>query len=736
MNIKFRQNSIFIWKAILKSYAQVFFSESKLFAVILLLVSFMDWWTGVCGLTAIIIAIGLAKIFEYDETTIQKGLFSFNSLLVGLGIGTYFSPGLEVLFLLVIGSALAFFVTVILMGVFAKYGLPFLSLPFLVAIWVLMLSFPAFTNIDLNSEALFPSNMFHKIGGNPLVSLMNLLDTIFLDTSFGTYFLSLGAIFFQFNILAGLLIAIGLLVHSRVHFLFSLIGFFVAYWFYSFLGLYTGSLNYTYYGFNFVLSAIAIGGYFLIPSRQSLLWSVFLIPVLVVVTIGSDRLFALFELSVFSLPFNLVLIGVLYAFKIRFDQTKPPNLTYIQQRNPETNAYLFDSQSNKEYAAFVNSIRLPFMGKWFINQGHNGNYTHKGFYKFAWDFIIKDDHTKLEFLNDGYVVSDYFCFGKPVISPAEGVVVAVVNTVEDNEIGIANTIQNWGNTVVIKHDTFLYSKLSHLQKNSIKVVVGESVYEGQELGKCGNSGRSPYPHLHFQLQASSKIGSPALFYPLEDFIVEGEIGKQDYIQKGIPLENCSVSNINASTLLFEAFKWNPGDEFTIELHDENSKIKLYEIENQIDIYNQSFLVCIKTGAKLYYKNNNKTFDIINYTGSQKSPLAIFYKSLYKVVFTELTELSIISRFPIHHLYTSSIRIIQDFLVPFGIFLKGKYQLNYKKNEMLFNQKEVELNSIITGNNNKKLFSAEITIGKNKEIGCICKQPNKNKIHLKWAKKQD
>ena len=117
-------------------------------------------------------------------------------------------------------------------------------------------------------------------------------------------------------------------------------------------------------------------------------------------------------------------------------------------------------------------------------------------------------------------------------------------------------------------------------------------------------------------------------------------------------------------------------------------------------------------------------------------MAIFYKSLYKVVFTEQSQLTINSRFPIHHLYSASIRIIQDFLVPFGIFLKGKYQLNYKKSDILFNQKEVELNSIITGNDNKKMFSAEITIGKNKEISCICKQLNKDKIHLKWTKKQD
>ncbi|MCF6183002.1 urea transporter, partial [Lutibacter sp.] len=404
------KKSRILGEAVLTSYSQIFFTGNKILATILLVVSFIDWWTGLSGLIAVITAVILAEVLGYSPITLKKGLFSFNALLVGLGVGTYFSPGLEVLLLIVMGGAIAFFSTIFLMGVFAKYGLPFLSIPFLLAMWLLLLAFPSFSGIALNTEALYPSNMFFKLGGNALVVLVYGLNNFFKDTGFDTYFLSLGAIFFQFNILAGILIAIGLLIHSRVNFLFSLIGFFVAFWLYSFLGMYTGSLNYTYYGFNFILSAIAIGGYFLIPSRQSFLWNLLLIPVLVVTTIGSDRLFSYFGLSVFSLPFNMVIIGVLYAFKIRYNQTNPPILTIIQQKNPETNAYLYHSQPAKEYAAFTMPIRLPFMGKWTVNQGHEGRYTHKEFFKYAWDFIIKDETSGKEYSGDGLLLSDYFCY--------------------------------------------------------------------------------------------------------------------------------------------------------------------------------------------------------------------------------------------------------------------------------------------------------------------------------------
>jgi len=722
----------FYWESFLNSYSQIFFAENKILAIILVCVSFINWWTGLSGLIAVVTALILAEILNYDKLTLRKGLFSFNSLLVGLGIGTYFSPAIQVLLLIIIASAITFFSTVFLMGMLRKYGLPFLSVPFLMGMWLLILSFPAFLNMQVNEDALYPSNHLFKLGGLVLVKIVDGLNFFFLDTGFDTYFLSLGAIFFQFSLLAGLLIAIGLFIHSRVHFLFSLIGFFIAFWLYEFLGVYSGALNYTYYGFNFILSAIAIGGYFLIPSRQSLLWSVLVIPILVITTIGSDRLFAVFGLSVFSLPFNVVVIGILYAFKIRYDQTKAPILTYIQQKNPETNAYLFDSLEAKEFSLFNIPIHLPFLGEWTVNQGHEGKYTHKDFYKYAWDFIIKDATSNLEYMNDGYLVTDYYCYDKPVIASGNGVVVAVVNNIEDNEIGFANVQQNWGNTIVIKHEEFLYSKMSHLKMNSIKVSVGDSVIQGQEIGRCGNSGRSPYPHLHFQLQSSGTIGSPTIFWPIANFIHIGSSQKK-FIEKGIPSENSIVSNIQTAAILSNAFKWNPGDVFEIEQSINENKVVTFVIENEIDSYNQTYLYCVKTKAKLFYVNNGKTFSALNYIGSKKSPLYFMFCSFYKLVFSA-EQISVKTKFPIHQLYKTPLLTLQDLLVPFGIFLKGVFQLEYSATEEIFNPKKIELLAKTSKWNDQDFIVSKIEIQKTKEIHISLDIKNSTKIQFIWRKK--
>ncbi|MDP3311947.1 urea transporter [Lutibacter sp.] len=730
MKNKLKIKSALFGEAVLTSYAQIFFTDNKILASILVLVSFIDWWIGLSGLIAVTTAVALAELFGYSQIISKRGLFSFNSLLVGLGVGTYFLPGLDVLILIIVGSAIAFFSTIFLMGFLAKYSLPFLSVPFLIGMWLMLFSFPSFGGIALNTEALYPSNMFFKLGGNTLVFVVDFLNNLFADTGFETYFLSLGAIFFQFNILAGVLIAIGLLIHSRVIFLLSLVGFFVAYWFYSYLGMYQGTLNYTYYGFNFILSAIAIGGYFLIPSKQSFLWSMALVPVLVITTVGTSKLFGFFEMSVFSLPFNLVIISVLYAFKIRFNQTVPPILTLVQQKNPETNAYLYASQPAKKFAAFTNPIRLPFLGQWTVNQGHEGFYTHKDFFKYAWDFVIKDETTEKEFLGEGLLSTDYFCFDKPVIAPASGTVVAVLNAIDDNEIGIANTIHNWGNTVVIKHDLYLYTKMCHLKKGSVEVKVGDIVSEGQVIGKCGNSGRSPYPHLHFQVQSSAEIGSPTMYYPLFEYLKLVD-SKLKFTSKGIPKENEILQNISTSDILESAFRWNPGDEFNLTITNKKSKERVYVIKNVIDSYNLSSLHCISTGAVMYYSNNGKSFSALNYVGTKKSPLFYMYSTFYKVIVSERSDIIVTTPFPVHQLYRFPTITIQDFLVPIGIFLKGNYKLTYTESTVTFNVQKIEMNSKIEGYKNKQLFNSNITVHNNRTIQILCTNNNNTKIQLKW-----
>ena len=55
---------------------------------------------------------------------------------------------------------------------------------------------------------------------------------------------------------------------------------------------------------------------------------------------------------------------------------------------------------------------------------------------------------------------------------------------------------------MIEHRENEVSVLCHFQPGSVQVKVGDRVKSGQPLGKCGNSGNSSEPHIHYHLQHS------------------------------------------------------------------------------------------------------------------------------------------------------------------------------------------------------------------------------------------
>lgn len=58
----------------------------------------------------------------------------------------------------------------------------------------------------------------------------------------------------------------------------------------------------------------------------------------------------------------------------------------------------------------------------------------------------------------------------------------------------------YGNYIIIKHDDGNYSLYAHLSQNSIRVVAGDVVDQGQVIAKLGHSGSSTGPHLHFEMR--------------------------------------------------------------------------------------------------------------------------------------------------------------------------------------------------------------------------------------------
>lgn len=672
----------------LKSYSQIFFSENLWLACILLVVTYFDYYTGIAGTLAVITANLTALSLGFDKRVSQTGLYGFNSLLVGLGLGLYFSPSLLFFGIVALASVATLFFTIFIQGILAKYDLPYLSLPFLLIIWMFLLASREFQAIGLSDRGLFTINEIFKLGGTGAVKLYFLGLELPVPFSVKVYLVSLGAIFFQYNMFSGFLIAVGLLSWSRIAFLLSITGFYSAFLFYQLLGIELTETLYTYIGFNYILTSIAIGGFFLVPSVRSFAWSMFLVPLVAVVTIFSTNIMAPLHMSAYSLPFNLVVILFIFVLKRRPVYSPKLALVAIQNGKPEKNLYAYKNYMDRFRNAVYFNFILPVWGNWKVQQGHSGKHTHIGEWQNAWDLVIEGQDGK-NFRDQGAKPEDFYCYDKNVICPADGTVEDIQDGVDDNPVGQMNLTQNWGNSIVVKHAEGLYSKISHLKAGSFKVVKGEYVKKGHILARSGNSGRSPEPHVHFQFQATPYIGSKTLKYPFAHYLTHKP--QTQYRTYGIPEENEIISNIQLSSLLQHAFAFIPGQEITFNVTGWK-KIKTEKWEVRSDAWNNLYLFCTRTKSAAYLKNDGTVHYFTHFEGSRNSLLYFFFLSAYKILLAYYPNIEVKDSIPLHHSFKNPLLAIHDMTAFAFFWLKASYKSTSVWSDAALNPSEIILES--------------------------------------------
>ncbi len=695
-------------EAFRNSYTQVFFSDNRWLGLLLIVVSFMDLYAGLSGAMMVIISNLLAQSMGFNDWLIRKGYYGFNSLLVGLGFGLTFHPGIAFFLLIPVAALMTFLFTVAFQGFLYKYGLPYLSIPFLLVIWTIMLSAGQFSELGLSIRGIYTINELYAIGGKWLIDKVEWFDQLIVNPFLRTYLFSLGAIFFQQNLLAGILIAAGILIYSRIAFTLSLFGFTLAWLFYRITGADISSLGYSYIGFNYILTSIALGGFFLVPSRWTYLWLVWLLPMVILLTLSLQKLFASFQLGVYALPFNMVVLVFLYVLKIREKPGKRLVETAVQHFSPEKNLYNLRINSDRFFTPGYRPVTLPVLGEWKISQAYDGEHTHKGEWAHGFDLIIESRDGR-QFKGEGFTLKDYYCYEKPVVAVADGTVADLTDGIPDNPPGDNNVRQNWGNSIVIKHSEELYSQVSHLQPGSLRVKKGDSVNRGQILGLCGNSGRSPFPHLHFQMQATPHIGSKTIPYPFSNYLIYAS-GLPVLKTHAIPVSGVLLTAAQNHPLFEKSFHFLPGKVFTFTVEDSGEKWLdgKHEWEVKTDEYNNSYFECRRTGAMAYFYNNGNIHYFINFFGNRCSLLYYFYLGFYEVLTGFYEGLTLRDSFPPDKIHRGIPLYLQDLVAPFHIFLKSSFVLTYVRLDEDFYSSSAQLHAAITSGT-RTLFSMHILL---------------------------
>ncbi|MBQ4574039.1 MAG: peptidoglycan DD-metalloendopeptidase family protein [Clostridia bacterium] len=97
----------------------------------------------------------------------------------------------------------------------------------------------------------------------------------------------------------------------------------------------------------------------------------------------------------------------------------------------------------------------------------------------------------------GIDISGYV--GKPIYAADGGTVIQ------------ASTHRSYGKLTIISHGNGIVSYYAHQSEQLVKV--GDKVYQGQLIGKMGNTGVTTGPHLHFEIRRNGSTVNPLKYLP-------------------------------------------------------------------------------------------------------------------------------------------------------------------------------------------------------------------------------
>ncbi|WP_370618170.1 M23 family metallopeptidase [Mumia sp. Pv 4-285] len=212
-------------------------------------------------------------------------------------------------------------------------------------------------------------------------------------------------------------------------------------------------------------------------------------------------------------------------------------------------------------------LDLPFTGRWLVQNSPARRVPSHGTDRFgsryAIDFVGVDHGRRTAPVRDWrtFLATEpperFFAYGRPILAPCAGRVVAVHDGEVDHEarrsqlalvpyaLGQASRARDGISALAGNHVTIAYGDafvtVAHLRRGSLQVAVGDTVASGQQVADCGNSGNSTQPHVHVHVTDSMDYavarGVPVVFRRYRE---DPRRGARAIVDEGIPAEGAVV----------------------------------------------------------------------------------------------------------------------------------------------------------------------------------------------------
>lgn len=264
--------------ALLRGAGQVMFQNNPLTGLLFLTgILYHSRMLAAAGALGLIVSTATALLLDVDRGLIRDGLFGFNGILVGIGLAFFLAPGLYLPVYILVSAAVSTVVMAALSRLLEPWGLPALTAPFVIATWLFLFAVYEFQLVQ-------PGPLIAPLALDPQTASSTTLRPL-VDSSVGAgltvpnlahaLLRGVGQVMFQDSAVTGVFFLVGILVNSRIAGGMAALGSAVAAATALSLGADGWDVYHGLYGFNAVLSAIAVGGTFLVADLASVLYAAF-----------------------------------------------------------------------------------------------------------------------------------------------------------------------------------------------------------------------------------------------------------------------------------------------------------------------------------------------------------------------------------------------------------------------------------------------------------------------------
>lgn len=289
----------------LKGISQVILIENAITGLLILIaITIESYYLGIIALLSAIIGTLIGKFGGVAEQTINQGLLGYNSVLTGMALASFLS-GPYMWIIALVGSAVAAIFTATMLHFMQKTEIPILTFPFIILTWFILLASYKLKVIRL-SPTLEPQNLAYwqlDISGE-----INVLQDIFNG---------IGQVFFLDNTISGIILSLAVFLGGKKLGFYAVIGNIVSILIAYFLGGEHTLIARGLYGYNAILTIIAVSAVFNHEhNRFALLSGIIAACLTVPITAGLSTFLLPYGLPALTMPFVLCSWLILSARKL------------------------------------------------------------------------------------------------------------------------------------------------------------------------------------------------------------------------------------------------------------------------------------------------------------------------------------------------------------------------------------------------------------------------------------